>query len=173
LQPIAISDRSTPLVSVEESAAGRYVVVQFAVGDARFASTPAFPILVGNAIDWLGRPERDRRRQPGPASLPAGTRRIVAPNGRPLPLVTAGDEVRTLLPSPGLYLAETRSGREVLSVGLGDPDRSNLLVSTIKEARADRAAPRRGERPWWAGLIAAALLLAALEWITWRRRITV
>ena len=113
------------------------------------------------------------RRQPGPASLPAGTRRVVAPNGRPLPLVTAGGGARTVLPAPGLYLAETRSGREVLSVGLGDPDRSNLLVSTIKEARADRAPPRRGQRPWWMVLTGASLLLAALEWITWRRRITV
>ena len=146
-------------MSVEESAAGRYVVVQFAVGEARFASTPAFPILVGNAIDWLGRPERDMRRQPGRASLPAGTRRVVAPNGRPLPLVTAGDAVRTLLPAPGLYLAESTSGREVLTVGLGNADRSNLLVSTVKEARAQRAAPRRGQRPWWVVLTGSALLL--------------
>ena len=173
LQAIAVSERDTPLVSIEDGAIGRLVVLQFAAGDARFAATPAFPILVGNAIDWLGRPERGVHRQPGPVSLPASTRRVVAPNGQSLPLLKLDDRVTATLPAPGLYLAQTDGGQRVLSVGLGDPARSNLQASALAEDRSARTGLRADKRPWWMYMAAAALFLAALEWVTWRRRVTV
>jgi hypothetical protein len=173
LRPIAVSEHDTPLVSIEDSAGVRYVVLGFSPQDANFASTPAFPILVGNAIDWLGRPERGVRRQPGLVSLPAGTRRVVTPNGQALPLLTLDDRVTAILPTPGLYLAETLGGQSVLSVGLGDPARSNLLASTIAPDRSPRRALRAEGRPWWMFLASAAFILAGLEWVTWRRRVTV
>ena len=144
----------------------------FSAQEASFASAPAFPILVGNAVDWLGRPEHGAHRQPGRISLPAATRRIVAPNGQPVPLVTIGDRVSATLPAPGLYLAETASGQRVLAVGLDDPARSNLLSSTVAENRATRAA-RRGRSSRGGSTAAAAFVLAGAEWVTWRRRITV
>jgi hypothetical protein len=173
LQTIAVSEGHTPLVSIEDSAAGRYVVLGFSIEDPNFASTPAFPILVGNAIDWLGRPERGVHRQPGPVNLPAATRRVIAPSGQSLPLVTFDDRVTTTLPAPGLYLAEVMGGQSVVSVGLGDPVRSNLRASTVAADRAVRQASRAGGRPWWIYAASVALILAALEWVTWRRQVTV
>ncbi|MEO7271240.1 MAG: VWA domain-containing protein, partial [Vicinamibacterales bacterium] len=173
LQAIAASERNTPLVSIEEGPQSRYVVVGFSVQDASFVSTPAYPILVGNAVDWLGRPERGARHQPGRVTLPASTRRIVSPSGRALPLKTLDAHISATLPDPGLYLADTAGGQRVLSVGLDDPARSNLRSSTLPE---DPSVPQRwgrAQRPWWTYCAAAAFVLAALEWITWRRRITV
>lgn len=163
----------TPLVSVEDSASARYVVLGFSMLDANFASTPAFPILVGNAIDWLGRPERNAHRQPGLVSLPAATRRVVAPNGQSLSLLRFDDRVTTTLPAPGLYLAEGLGGQSVVSVGLRDPGRSNLLVSTVVPDRSVQP-PSRGEgRPWWIYMAYAALVLVSIEWVTWQRRVTI
>jgi hypothetical protein len=173
LRTIAASEKDTPLVGIEDSAHGRYVVLGFSTQDAGFDSSPAFPVLVGNAIDWLGRPERGLHRQPGRVSLPAATRRVVAPNGRTLPLATFGDRVSTTLPAPGLYLAETAGGHRVLSVALHDPARSNLLASTVAENRSNLQSSGGDPRPWWLYCAAAALALASLEWVTWRRRVTV
>jgi Aerotolerance regulator N-terminal len=173
LQTIVSSEAGTPLVSVEDTASGRYVVLGFSTEDANFSSTPAFPILVGNAIDWLGRPERGVHRQPGPVSLPAATRRVVAPTGQSLAIVRLDDRVTTTLPAPGLYLAETAGRESVVSVGLGDPGRSNLQVSTVAPDRSRRQPSRAEGRPWWVGAAWAALALVAIEWVTWQRRVTV
>jgi hypothetical protein len=173
LQPVAVSEHHTPLVSVEEGMGGRFVVLGFSPQDANSASTPAFPILVGNAIDWLGRPERGVHRRPGLGSLPAATRRVVTPNGQSLPLQTIDDRVTAILPAPGLYLAESLSGQRVLSVALGDPARSNLLASTVAPDRSPRPVLRAEGRPWWIYMAAAAFVLVSLEWVTWRRRVTV
>jgi hypothetical protein len=99
---------------------------------------------------------------------------VVAPNGQALPLVPLEDRVTATLPAPGLYLAETGGGgQSVLSVGLGDPARSNLLTSAAAPDRSPRRTPRAEGRPWWIALASAALILGGLEWVTWRRRVTV
>jgi len=171
LVPVAVSERNTPLVSVEDGPDGRYVVLGFSV-NATFAATSAFPILIGNAIDWLARPDRDRWRQPGPVVLPARTRRVIAPSGMSLPLSKFGDRVSTVLPNPGLFLVESAGPDRVLAVGLGDPHRSNLLETNVP-ADASTGAPRSAPQPWWISAVLVALGLTALEWVTWRRRFTV
>jgi hypothetical protein len=173
LLPIAVSERNTLLVGVEDSASGRYVVLGFSTADSNVASTSALPILAGNAIEWLGRPERGMRRQPGPFLLPAMTQRVIAPNGQSLPLVRSADRVTTILPAPGLYLVESAGAQSVISVGLGDLRRSNLLVSSVVQDRSVRPEPRAPGRPVWTYAALAALALAVFEWVTWRRRITV
>ena len=44
------------------------VVVTFGIGDSNLASAPAFPVLVGNALEWLARPVLFAP-QPGDADL--------------------------------------------------------------------------------------------------------
>ncbi|MEO8070029.1 MAG: VWA domain-containing protein [Acidobacteriota bacterium] len=173
LQPIATTEGSTPLVSIEDTGSARYVVLGFPVADPGFASTAAFPVLVGNALDWLGRPERDVRRQPGIVVLPATTRRVIAPDGRSLPLAKLGDAATTTLTAPGLYLVESPGAQSVLTVGLDDPRRSNLMTSSMPRGDANAAAGQPLRRPWWMYLTGAALGLLLLESLTWRRRVTV
>ncbi len=172
LHTIAASERDTPLIGIEDRAQSRYVILGFSLQESSFPSTPAFPILIGNAVDWLGRPERDLRNQPGRVTLPPSTRRLVAPNGQALPLITFEDRVSAIVPAPGLYLTETAGGQRVLSVGLDDPARSNLMVSSVSQDTSVDLRPGV-QRPWWIYCAAAAFLLAALEWVTWRRRVTV
>jgi hypothetical protein len=173
LQTIAVSEQHTPLVAIEDSPSGRYVVLGFSIGDSNFAATPAFPVLVGNAVDWLGRPERGARHQPGPIALPAATERVIAPSGESLPLVKIGGRVSASLPAPGLYLVESAGQQTVVQVDLGDPSRSNLMVGTPAPKPSSMPAPRAPGRQWWRYAALAALGLIALEWVTWRRRVTV
>lgn len=173
LRPIAMSEQGTPLVAVEDGRAGRQVVFTFSIADSNVAVTPAFPVLVGNAIDWLGRPDRDLHRQPGPAVLPPATARVLAPDGRSVPLTRLDDRVGANLEAPGLYLVQSADGQSVLQVTLGDMRRSNLLTSSISETGTRPGPSRRQGRSWWIYATIAAFVLAGLEWMTWQRRITV
>ena len=46
----------TPLVYVNESPDSRLVVVTFSVNESNLTAAPGFPVLLGNAVDWLARP---------------------------------------------------------------------------------------------------------------------
>jgi len=172
LQPVAVSTQGTPLVAVEDSREGRRIVFGFAVADSNLAVTSAFPILIGNALDWLGRPQRDLYRQPGPVLLPLATRRILAPDGRGVPFTTLDEHVRATFDAPGLYLVQSTDGQSVVRVTLGDMRRSNLLASSLPDASPAIPTAVRA-RPWWIAAAMAAFVLATVEWITWQRRITV
>ena len=98
-------------------------------------------------VDWLGRPERGVRHQPGHVNLPPSTRRIVRPTASALPLTTFDDRVSATLPAPGLYLAESAAGQRVLTVALDNPARSNLMSSTLPENRSvPQRSPEGGSR---------------------------
>lgn len=173
LRPVVMSAANTPLVSIEKSAAGRFVVFGFSVGSADLASTPAVPVLVGNAIDWLGRPERNVKREPGAMVVPSSTTRVVASDGRSITLVARDGRVTARLDAPGLYLVESSGPRRVVRVSLDDARRSNLLSSAVSADVEAPAAPAGTSRPWTRMIALGALVLAAVEWVTWRRRITV
>lgn len=69
LVPVASSARGTPLVSVNDSPGRpRSVVVSFGPLDSNLASAAGFPVLVGNALEWLA-PVQGGGRQ-GPAGSP-------------------------------------------------------------------------------------------------------
>lgn len=174
LRAIAASERDTPLVSVEDTPAARLVVFGFSIQDSNLSVTPAFPVLIGNAIDWLARATRATSRRPGPIMLPTTTDSVLAPDGRALPLVKLADRVTTTLQVPGLYLVEAAGVQRVVNVTLDEPAASDLGTSTLPPITADAAgAPRGAAGPWWRVAAIAALLLVAVEWLTWQRRITV
>jgi hypothetical protein len=168
-----VSEQGTPLIAVENTPARRQVVLAFSVGDSNLAATPAFPVLVGNAIDWLGRPIRNLHQHPGPIELPPDTLRVLAPTGRSVPIARFDDRVLTTLDAPGLYLAQSPDGQSVIRVTLGDMRRSNLLASTLAASPSPQTPLESPGRPWWMWAATAALALTVLEWIAWQRRITV
>ena len=69
LVPVASSARGTPLISVADSPGRpRSVVVAFGPLDSNLASAAGFPVLVGNALEWLA--PREAGARPGPAGNP-------------------------------------------------------------------------------------------------------
>lgn len=69
LVPVASSARGTPLVSVSDSPGRpRSVIVAFGPLDSNLASAAGFPVLVGNALEWLAPAEGAGR--PAPAGNP-------------------------------------------------------------------------------------------------------
>jgi hypothetical protein len=173
LRPIARTSRGMPLVCVGESPDRRLVVVGFGPADSNLASAPAFPVLVANALEWLGRPEmRDLSVQPGltPFSVPV---RITRGDGESVPLTQMTTSAFGVLSSPGLYTIESAGARSTIAVNATDPQRSNVSRTTLA-AGTSTASPRNPlERPWWLACALVAFVLAFGEWWTWQRRLTV
>jgi hypothetical protein len=172
-QVLARSEHGTPLVAVSDTRDRRLAIVTFAFADSNLAAASAFPVLVGNAIEWLARPALESNHRPGPLRLPGSIRRVVAPDGSSVPLVRAGGESVAMLRAPGLYLAEGAGSRSVIAVNAGDAVVSSLSRTTLPPQQAEAATVVAGGRPWWLDAVVVAFILAAAEWWTWIRRVTV
>lgn len=173
LTPVARSAKGTPLVCVGESADRRAIVVGFGPSDSNLASAPAFPVLVANAIEWLGRPQMtDLSLRPGLTSFTEASR-VTRADGESVPLTGMQGSAIGLLASPGLYGIQNAGARNTIAVNAADPQRSNVARTTLA-ADANVARPRGSlERPWWLAAALLAFVLAFAEWWTWQRRVTV
>ncbi|MCC7009247.1 MAG: VWA domain-containing protein [Acidobacteria bacterium] len=174
LQAIARSEQGTALLSVVDAGERRAVVIAFSLAESNLAAAPVFPVLIGNAIDWLARPAAGESREPGPMELPASTSRVVAPDGGVVPLVRAGDRAFATLRAQGFYLVETGGSRSVVGVNVGAPEIANLMRTSLSDdERRNGGALGLAGRPWWTSAVLLAILLLAVEWCTWQRRVTV
>ena len=172
--PVARSLRGTPLVSVVETPEQRAVIVAFGPGDSNLTSAPAFPVLVGNAIDWLMTPFGHTSVNPGLASLNDAVSSVAGPRGTSVPLAHVNHAALGLLRAPGLYVVTGGGGRGTIAVNAGDPGLSDLMKTTLSRAnQAGLVRPGAASRPWWVYAAIAAFVLAMAEWWTWQRRITV
>lgn len=173
LTPVARSAKGTALVCVGESADRRAIVVGFGPSDSNLAAAPAFPVLVANALEWLGRPQmRDLSLRPGLTSFTEASR-VTRADGESVPLMGMRGSAIGLLSAPGLYGVQNAGARNTIAVNAADPQRSNVARTSLT-ANANIARPRGSlERPWWLACALLAFVLAFAEWWTWQRRITV
>jgi hypothetical protein len=177
LHAIAQSAAGTPLVSVGTQAdRPRVVVLSFGPQDSNLAEAPAFPILMGNAVDWLARASAGPSRRTGRALFNASIVRVKGPAGDDTPLLNLHGEPAALLTRPGIYTAEASGGAAAkFAVNVVDPDVSNTGRTTLGSGGLQAIAVTAGVsgHPWWMYLVALAFAAALLEWWTWLRRITV
>jgi hypothetical protein len=174
LVPVATSARGTPLVYVIDSGGRRAVVVTFGPGESNLTSAPGFPVLVGNALDWLATPIRGGSRPPGLASFDPSVTAVEDPRGDRVALARIDGSPVAMLRSPGLYTVRAGGSRRALAVNAGDPQVSNLLETRLPSAaRSGAAVPGGSGYPWWVYCAIVAFVLALAEWWTWQRRITV
>ncbi len=174
LVTVASSVAGTPLVLVGDGQDRRVVVLNIALADSNLAFSPAFPVLVGDALEWLARPALGVSGRPGVVELPVSTNQVTAPDGGVVPLIEAGDRKVARLTAPGLYLADIGGARSVIAVNAGSPDVSNLARTSLSDALVAAGAEATGAGTvWWMYAVSAAFLLVAVEWWTWQRRITV
>jgi len=173
--PIATSVTGTPLVSVAETADHRRVLLGFGLMEAEsnVALQPAFPVLIVNALEWLGRPALGAQVRPGVVPLNAAVSHLTSPDGKRIEVTAFGDTRLARITAPGLYLAEGGGMRSALAVNVGDPQVSNVARTSLTEATMAATAAEEANDPWWPTLIAIAFVLGLVEWWTWQRRITV
>ena len=173
LVPLAVSERGTPLVSVDQAGGRRIAVVAFGPSDSNLASAPAFPVLVGNSLEWLARPDLVESASHGEVVFDESVVKVTGPQGRPVPLQRVEHAVVGVLRAPGFYVAETGSARETIPVNVADAGVSNVERTELTGSGSQAVTAGRSPRPWWVYCALGAFGLLLLEWFTWQRRITV
>jgi len=173
--PVARSATGVPLVSVQESTSTRGVMLGFGFleAESNVALQPAFPVLVVNAIEWLGRPTLSGQLRPGVVAVDAALTRVMSADGGTLPITAFGEAQLVRFPRPGLYLAEGGGMRTTFAVNVGDPQVSNVNRTSLSEEAQAQSAAARANDPWWPWIVGLAFVLVLVEWWTWHRRITV
>jgi hypothetical protein len=170
---VASSEQGTPLISVDQSMGRRSVVIGFGPGESNLATAPAFPVLVGNALEWLARPDLGGARRPGEIVFDDRVASVVASDGTKVPLQRVDRTAIGVVRKPGLYTVESGGARSTLAVNVGDPQVSDVERTTLSADNARAVGAGTSSHAWWLYLGLAAFALALLEWWTWQRRITV
>jgi hypothetical protein len=173
LKPLARSAQGTPLVSVLDGPGLRGVLLGFSTADSNLTDVPAFPVLVGNALDWLARPAAGEVRSPGPIDLPASTSRVTASDGQAVELIRAGDRVLARLRTPGLYLVEAGGSESVIGVNVGSPTIGNLSRTNLPPESPSTVLAAFASGAWWVYAVTLVFILVLVEWWTWQRKVTV
>lgn len=158
--------------------------------DAKHGSFPftvGYPIFVSNALRWLSRTEDAsgasiRTGSPVTLNVPPGTGRvtITKPDGtkRELNATTKGSVVWDETDQAGIYTAEAEGGwRQTFAANLNDEQESNIAPHQTVDFGINPPDAVGREvtvtRDFWYYIAGAVLLLLAIEWWAFHRRIYV
>jgi hypothetical protein len=153
----------------------RLALVGFALEESNFAWQPSFPAFLANAVDWLTREPGALASRIGQVRLPLQQARVLDLDGREVATRRVPGATLFEANAPGLYTAFDAEQRIRVAVNVLDQH-----ITRVNEGRFDRATPpapaasaaaRAGIDPWVVLLVVAVLLLA-LEWWTYHRRVT-
>ncbi|MCX7804748.1 MAG: BatA and WFA domain-containing protein [Planctomycetota bacterium] len=181
--------RDFPLISAMDTDRMRIVAVAFDPLDSNWPLRTSFPIFMRNALLWLveGSPRHRatvlRTGDPivfPPESKDAGEVEVTDPSGGKTQLKLSAEN-RTFFRDTwraGIYTAELPGrgeGRRVFAVNLADGAESNVAAGKKIElpdrAIESRAADEESSREIWRHLAFALLLLLAVEWWVYHRRV--
>ncbi len=181
---VLASSGDVPVLAAGETDGRRVVAMAFSPESSDLPLQVAFPILIDNIIRYLG-PEAAVAPQSSvmrgePVQLPAGEVHkyvVRTPGGRDVEVETGvAGSVFTDTEQPGVYEVRAAGSDAIVSqfaVNAGSPNESRINISvdrpiaTSGEA-ATPATESRGRERWWP-LLAAALVVALLEWWVYSR----
>ncbi|MCW5626542.1 MAG: hypothetical protein KIT73_17640, partial [Burkholderiales bacterium] len=148
----------------------------FAVADTNFADRASFPMFVTNALTWLAGELPAVLRPLGTVSVPLERARVVALDGTPQPTRSIPGATLITSDAPAFYTADNATARVRVVTHVLDPAVTDVNASTLSAvATGQSAAPTTSywRRPAvWMLLLGAGLLLMAVEWWTYHRRLT-
>jgi hypothetical protein len=160
-----------PVIAAFTRDGRRIVIIRADATRSRLPLEIAFPILIGNAIDWLAETSRI------PAVVDAGeavhleasgdAQVITTPDGRAARIPAGAGAVFTDTETPGMYRVAHGGDSSVFVVNAATASESDLSSPVTPDDGASTlaaAATRRRPIDLFTLLVAAGLLLAAVEW---------
>jgi Ca-activated chloride channel family protein len=174
-----------PLIVVGQRAAARFVAVAF---DLRASDLPlrvSWPVLLINTIDWIHGEDPAylssfKTGESWRVPVPAGVERaeIEGPDAKrwTVPVIEGRAVLRGM--RAGFYRVRAGNDAQIVAGNLTDPDESRMAPRPFTELNGTRATPpiagRVGvRRELWLYLLAGALAIVVLEWLSYHRRVTV
>jgi hypothetical protein len=184
---VVVGNSALPLIVVSEQPE-RVVRVSFALEDSNFPLHPGFPIFLANSLGWLMDEQVALARTPGRIEVPLAMAAVTNLEGREVTTWRLSDRTVFLADQPGLYTAvsgadqgdQRRGQRLRVAVNLSSMERSSINDSGLDSNEVTAAAstvvaaaePGPSEELWII-LLALALLLVVVEWVTYHWRLTV
>jgi hypothetical protein len=178
------SDRAPLLVSGSRSG-HRFVALGFDVRDSDFPLRVAWPLFVVNCLDWFSGGSSDyvSGYRTGtvwhvPVSSGVAQATVRGPTGKEEPVPVHEGYAIWLGERAGFYELSAGGSSESLAGNMLDAEESAIMPRDRVAAGGIAAAPlasarSRPRREIWAALLLAALVLTAVEWATYHRRVTV
>ena len=167
---------ASPLIIAHEDGA-RWIAFSFALDESNFPLHTGFPIFLGNALSWMVGEQEVMVRGLGAIEVPVPGARVVAADGKELPVQSIPGGSMFEVDTPGLFTVVSAHQRLRVAANLLDRRITDVNNSRLASVKPDADRPVDAARSfafdsWFALLLAAALLLL-FEWWAWNRRITV
>jgi hypothetical protein len=158
------------------SAAGRrYAVLNFALQASNFPQQAGFPAFLANAVDWLTREPRALSYGIGQVRLPGAQARVLDLDGSPVATREVPGATLFEAEHPGMFSALTRDQRLRIAVNVLDARLTEVNAGRFAGSPPAPAAPARAllwRTDPWIVLLALAVVLLAVEWLMYNRRVT-
>jgi hypothetical protein len=150
-----------------------WILVGFAPQDSNLPLQPAFPVFLGNALDWLTQAAPPLIRPLGAIEVAVSGAQVTDGAGAPVPVVETADGVLFEAMQPSVYTVQGDGRRVEVIANVLDPRRADINRSMLRDERtaAEVAAPTPRVEPWVFFLLVGALLLM-VEWAAYTRRVT-
>ena len=169
---VLVRGGGVPAIAAFEDKGRRIVVLQLDVDGSNVPLQVSFPVLVANAMNWLGAtgaaPIVVTGGEPVRWSTPQDGRVVVTPDGRTIPLKSSGTQsIFTGTDVAGVYRVSGRGEPSVFVVNPATDSESDL--SAVAPASVSRAAPPAAaaiqtRTDLFTALVAAAFLVGILDW---------
>ena len=162
----------------------KFVAVGFCLDGTDLMLRVAFPVFLMNALDWFAGDDAELlttyktgKVWPIPVGVDTGETTVVGPAGTFRAPITGG-RAQVFGAYAGVYQVERKDGGLGVAANLADALESEIkpereLVLGGKKLEAAPSFHASLSRSIWIYLVLAALLLSAVEWFTYHRRITV
>jgi hypothetical protein len=173
---LASATGGVPLIVAHENVA-RWILFSFALDESNFPLHAGFPIFLNNALNWMLDEQSVVSRGLGMIEVPVPAARVVAADGKELPVQSIPGGSLFEVDAPGLFTVVSARQRLRVAANLLDRRITEVNKSPLAQVKTDVVAPAIAKRTlafdtWFALLLAAASLLL-FEWWSWNRRITV
>ncbi|MEZ4406431.1 MAG: VWA domain-containing protein [Polyangiales bacterium] len=174
-----------PLLIAGERGGDRFVLLSFDVRESDLPLLISWPVLLVNAIDWFAGEDPaylssfrtgETWRIPVPAGLDRAT--VETPSGRRVSVPVVEGRAAYFGTEAGFHRVHAGEQHSVVAGNLSDLGESRCAPQHTLTLSGQRAtAPVAGRagvrREWWPYLLLVALLVIAIEWATYHRRVTV
>jgi len=151
----------------------RWIWLAFSLDQSNFAFHTGFPVLLGNALNWMSSERVIADARLGDVEIPLQSAKVIAMDGSEITTRNTGGATRFQAAEPGIYTALSIRGRIMVVVNALDSGLTQVNRSAIGAALGQASAPQFPPIDSWLVLMAGAVLLLGLEWFSYNRRLTV
>jgi hypothetical protein len=169
LTVIAASNQ-TPLIVASDRP--KWILLTFDLDSSDFPFHVGFPVFIDNVLAWFSRDLLAIHSVPGTIEVPLPNAQIHSIDGKTVPAQAQMNKTVFDALEPGLYTATQGDVHVHVAVNLANRSFSDVNRSAFRNDAAKVSEQHWLRRELWFYMLFAAVVLAAAEWYTYHRRIT-